>query len=559
MIPKDELYKVMVWTYFMLKFWQKIFVFQVVAALSAALPVFAQNFTIENPTKGVSGQVRGIESTSFDDFISTDESRGGRTLRHKSSGQLLSDMMGKEGARTILCGSATNICDLDTQDCYSCHSGEVMGIGSDYYKQVTGKCFPKNVQRSELQKWCSSYETWQPSPFGGGYYKMVNREYRKEDEAFLLSTNISGLWGLISSTSVLKEYFVDKDNKKYYLAYDRGNPTLKYAEGGNTEDCEVLPIKLNKMSGCFFCPLARVIFDTANTAAGISFGKFAPSFQNLIAVAFALWLAFASLNVVFTLTKQDASKYITSMLKQGGKFMFAYFLLTYEQDLFRLFISPILSTGLEMGDKIKAFGQLKSQVDLGGDYVASVGGEYFAAGGIYNKIEAFLRGVQQQLAVLQAVGSSLFCVAGNELSWKALINKKYIVYSVKDFFLGAILFIFGLLLTVSFAFYFMDALLQLSILGAMLPMMIAGWPFKVTAKYATEGLKMLLNTTFIMFFTGFVISVEITLIDSALEFVNEDRAHMDAGTGKGLTGLFNAINNQDSEAIRKLTDIKHRT
>lgn len=381
-------------------------------------------------------------------------------------------------------------------------------------------------------------------------------------EGFKKKTTVSA--GGIVQVSLEKMTFVDKDNHKYVLAYDDGNPTLKYADKDTTvEGCEVLPIKLHKMSGCFFCPLALVVYNTANDVTKLSIDSFAGAFQNLMIVAFAIWLAFSSLNIVFTLTKQDASKYITGMLKQGGKFLFAYFLLSNPEDLFRFFIEPVLETGMNMGTAILSKANAASLNEpLEG--ITCDGGNFFS-NELYCKIHNFLENVQRQLAVLQAIGTTLFCIGGNEISVNGLFKiKKNVRNIMSDFLLGAILFIFGILLTISFAFYFLDSMLQLCVLGAMLPMMIAGWPFKVTAKYATEGLKMLLNTTFTMFFTGFVVSVELELISQSLNFAKEssDAAKgMEKGLDEihdsvsGLAGIFDEINEQDTNGIRDYTDI----
>lgn len=540
-----------------MRIWWKIFVFQIVALIIATTSAYGQSFGAGfgeyiNPDTG--------KASEFSMGVTEYATRGGL---QNSDGKKAVDVL--KAGPLIYCGDYDTTCVNGKQVCWGCRVTGRLGIALVAETHEHGRCFNGdfNSTKDAAKNWCPQISDGVAitaaivgsiaSIWAGA--SNVSTQRRQHPNGFLEQKSIRILFWKID-TNKSERTFTGKgpDGKehKYLLAYDQDNPTLKYADGGSTEGCEVLPIKINRLSGCFFCPLARVVFDTANDAARLSFDKFAKSFQYLIVIAFAVWLAFASLNIVFTFTKQEANKYITNILKQGGKFLFAYFLLAYPQDLFSLFISPILSTGLEMGDRIKYLSDSTGVSDVYTGEKES--GEYFAIGGIYDKIEIFLKNIQQQLAVLQAIGSSLFCIGANEITWKALVKKEIIGYSLRSFLLGAILFIFGLLLTVSFAFYFLDGLLQLSILGAMLPMMIAGWPFKVTAKYATEGLKMLLNTAFIMFFTGFVISVEITLIDSALDYVNEKANIVDV-KDKGLNALFNAINNQDTEKIRKLTDI----
>lgn len=600
---QDELYKVTLGTSLMLKFWQKMFVFQLVAMLIAITPSFGQSWG--NNYDG-SGDNAGNGSNSGDsidfDQMERDELAQNaqrimedaklqqddpeayeRKKKMQESGILGADgkinlnpatsqsgiqgqtvlefakenklTIGGKSAEEILkdkeiayCGTVNDKCNRKTHVCWRCTVTDDQLVGRK--KHELGICLEGdyNSTSKEAGKRCEQFSKDETEMF-----TVVWRwTARPSPDGFLAVDKSKLFWFLTTHDNEDERTFTGKgpDGKehKYILAYDQNNPTLRYADGGNADGCEVLPIKLNKLSRCFFCPLAQVIFDTANEVAGMSLGMFGKSFQNLILVAFAVWLAFASLNIVFTYTKQDASKYVTSIIKQGGKFLFAYFLLVYYDDLFRLFISPILVTGLEMGDKIKSI-DISATVNCEN----SSSGGLFASGGLWCKIEQFLTNVQQQLAVMQAIGTTLLCVGGNTLSFKDLI-KGHAMDGVRCLALGLILFIFGLLLTVSFAFYFLDALIQLCILGAMLPLMIAGWPFKVTASYATTGLKMVLNTAFTMFFTGFVISVELGLINSALEFINSEK-NVGNNSGVGLNGLFNALNNQNIDDVYDLVNV----
>ena len=47
-------------------------------------------------------------------------------------------------------------------------------------------------------------------------------------------------------------------------------------------------------------------------------------------------------------------------------------------------------------------------------------------------------------------------------------------------------------LIIAFSFYLVDAIVQLGIVGALLPFMIATWPFKISSKYSKIGWNMIL-------------------------------------------------------------------
>lgn len=524
----------------MFKNWKKIFVFQLVVMIITTFPALGQTLSDNSDAE----YIKFLKQYADD-----------KTIKSKRTGKLLSELLDQSGSTGVICGSEQTMCK-ENEKCWKCVTQTTitrggMNAGTNTSIDENGYCVDSSKDKEYVKKnFCRTN-------LRTSLISLV-----EAPEGFKKKTTVSA--GGIVQVSLEKMTFVDKDNHKYVLAYDDGNPTLKYADKDTTvEGCEVLPIKLHKMSGCFFCPLARVIYDTANEVTDLSISSFAGAFQNLMIVAFAIWLAFSSLNIVFTLTKQDASKYITGMLKQGGKFLFAYFLLSNPEDLFRFFIEPVLETGMNMGTAILSEANAAS-LNEPPEGITCDGGNFFS-NELYCKIHKFLEDVQHQLAVLQAIGTTLFCIGGNEISVNGLFKIKENVRNImSDFLLGAILFIFGILLTISFAFYFLDSMLQLCVLGAMLPMMIAGWPFKVTAKYATEGLKMLLNTTFTMFFTGFVVSVELKLISESLNFAKESS---DAAKGmekglddihdsvSGLAGIFDEINEQDTKGIRDYTNI----
>ena len=64
---------------------------------------------------------------------------------------------------------------------------------------------------------------------------------------------------------------------------------------------------------------------------------------------------------------------------------------------------------------------------------------------------------------------------------------------------------FAFLLSIAFAFYMIDAVVQLGIVGALTPFLVASWPFKATSQYTSSGFKMLLNSAFIFVFIGLAV------------------------------------------------------
>lgn len=471
-----------------------------------------------------------VEPKSIEEF--------GKNLKYGS--QTLTDVLKTLGSENEghPCGTIDNICS-GNQTCWKCTTSQTVYRGgmnaySVTYDSYEGRCFDKSKSKDAIKnEWCK-----------GGTLSAA-------PEGFQGSSTTSAV-GVVTTSN--KEYIFTDGTHSYILILDGKNAALAYGDSGEiTRGCEVLPIKIYNMSGCFFCPLSKVVFEAADEIASMSFSAFGNVLRKLLVIAFAIWLAFASLQIVFTYTKQDGNKYLSSILLQGGKFLFAYILLSNPSDIFNFFITPVLTAGIDMAEGIAALPNVEPT-----NYTPSVlsSQTMFNSGGLYTKIEYFLASVQSQLAAMQAIGSSLFCVGGHQMIDGGIVNtifnfKSNLRNGLHMLTLGLILFIFAFLLTISFAFYFLDALLQLAIIGAMMPLMIAGWPFKLTASYATSGFQMVMNTFFTIFFTGFVVSTEITLIDKTLIEVGGG----ESSTASGLGGLFNAINEQNEDEIQKLTDI----
>ena len=52
---------------------------------------------------------------------------------------------------------------------------------------------------------------------------------------------------------------------------------------------------------------------------------------------------------------------------------------------------------------------------------------------------------------------------------------------------GVLAFTLSFVFALAFAFYLVDAVVQLGIAGALMPFLIASWPFKITFGYTKKG------------------------------------------------------------------------
>lgn len=103
---------------------------------------------------------------------------------------------------------------------------------------------------------------------------------------------------------------------------------------------------------------------------------------------------------------------------------------------------------------------------------------------------------------------------------------------------------FAWLISLAFAFYLVDATVRLGIVGALMPFLIASWPFKVTSKYTNQGFTMFMNTFFTYAFMGLVVSINIQLMGISL-----------TGGQGGLDAIEEALNGNSVKVLSDLLDI----
>lgn len=498
-------------------------------------------------------------------------------------------------------------CDRETQKCIKGTARSSLNSGSSTYGGTQSNtitttincfCVDKNATASDYNHW-----SW-----------LAFATLRYEDAPDGCDGTVShrvetGALGVFESSN--KQVCYDSSDGHRYCAYIHGDrTTIEYAneekENAAIRGCEVLPVKLYNYRKCFFCPLVGVIYDGVSKMADLSFAKMSGAFAVLLAVGFAIWIALQVLTQVSSLTKQDAPKFLAALIKQSYKVIIAFFLLHYSSQVFTYIINPIVETGLTFGKNMLTTRDIFRGInyDENGKYIRQAqitGGAHFNLD-TYDQLEQYVVAVQQEIAFMQAVGGSLVCTGtnlmmGNELSWwqKAraplavptlgLIGGRVVSKWVDQFadgfqmfVQGAAIGIFGFLLSLAFAFYLIDAIVQVGIVGALLPFLIASWPFKPTAKYTSTGMNMLLNSAFVFLFMGMVISVNVLLINEALnqtadehqseqltqcsdpayykEHAQECAKLLDDTPRMGaLYNMAQALNSQDANKLKDLTDI----
>lgn len=352
--------------------------------------------------------------------------------------------------------------------------------------------------------------------------------------------------------------------------------TATSASGRTFFKCDVIPVRYYNNRECKFCQMIGFLYHSVDDITVKSYNALGKSFAIVLVVGLMVWLAMKTLTFVSSLTKQDAAKYITEIIQQSYKFIIAFFALVYYDDVFRLIIDPLLVAGLQFGKEFVEVESVAHRFDLPdsitstlevfknpakyGDALAVIPSEYnentqnvFYSFKIFETMENFAYNVNLQYTLLQVIGGGLNCIGWKYLLWQVAGAGWELGLGIGCLIYGLAFSVFGFLLCLAFIFYLLDAVVQLGFVGALLPFLIASWPFKITSKYTSTGFKMLLNSIFTFILMGVVVKVSMELVNMAVD-INTQTRGSDSETSS-LALLVEALDTTNTERLKQMVNV----
>lgn len=312
---------------------------------------------------------------------------------------------------------------------------------------------------------------------------------------------------------------------------------------GVTRGCVPLPAKLAESRSCIYCPLFKTIFNAAQSMSTKAYDKLAGPLANVMLIGFAIVIAFMVLKNVSSFTKQDAPKFVTELLVNMFKVLVAYYMLKNANIVYGYIVGPVLKAGFEFGSSL-LFAKNDSYLaacDVSKTLQNVSNGVMPAY--LYTNLDCFIRAVQAEVAVPQSVGSSLMCVARNA-GKESIGPVRNVLWDFGMMFQGFAIWVMGWIISLAFAFYLIDATIQLGIIGALMPFLIACWPFKATRNYTSKGWGIFMNTFFVYVFMGLVVSINVELLGRGL-----------TGSKGGFDAIMKALNGNNVQELKELLDI----
>lgn len=311
---------------------------------------------------------------------------------------------------------------------------------------------------------------------------------------------------------------------------------------GVTRGCVPLPAKLAESRSCIYCPLFKTIFNAAQSMSTKAYDKLAGPLANVMLIGFAIVIAFMVLKNVSSFTKQDAPKFITELLVNMFKVLVAYYMLKNANIVYGYIVGPVLKAGFEFGSSL-LFAENKYLAACDVSKTLQNVSNGVMPTYLYTNLDCFIRAVQAEVAVPQSVGSSLMCVARNA-GKESIGPVRNVLWDFGMMFQGFAIWVMGWIISLAFAFYLIDATIQLGIIGALMPFLIACWPFKATRNYTSKGWGIFMNTFFVYVFMGLVVSINVELLGQGL-----------TGSKGGFDAIMKALNGNNVQELKELLDI----
>jgi len=169
----------------------------------------------------------------------------------------------------------------------------------------------------------------------------------------------------------------------------------------------------------------------------------------------------------------------------------------------------------------------------------------------YAVLENLAYNINLNYSLLQTIGSTLWCVGSRYMALLYGASFENFGLGFVCMIYGACFCIMGFLLSLAFVFYILDAIVQLGIVGALLPFLVACWPFKITSKYTSAGFKIFLNSIFTFMMMGLVARVGMELISVAISINTEGGAAGDSA----IAALVEALDTIDTEKLKKMVNV----
>lgn len=286
---------------------------------------------------------------------------------------------------------------------------------------------------------------------------------------------------------------------------------------------------------CPVCGIFETILISNQNLASGAFTALASSLSDLVLLGFLLFIAYEVLVLVGSPSGQKTGKFLTTIVNQGFKVAVAVFILKEPSLIYNLCLGPLIEGGFEMGLELVPTSNLQIIDQYAGKYNNFDTTNEMLTAKFLQKLMGAVEGFNHEAALIPAIGRALICNSWIQPILDILPHLSLLVE-------GALVYVFGLMISLAVGFYLLECAIQLGIICCLVPMLVACWPFKLTSRYTKTGWHMILNIVFRFIMMGVVISTAVELIQQALT------------TGSSLSDLETWLNTNDIDSLAEAMD-----
>ena len=286
---------------------------------------------------------------------------------------------------------------------------------------------------------------------------------------------------------------------------------------------------------CWFCPIFGSLFDAMNKIATSVTTNLSEIFLAIMGTALLFSIGFKTAKMLTSLQAVDLMQYLTDLFRHLGRAIIASALLWTSLSVFTYIVSPFLTMSLTLSTSILNEGGFMAQM-----IDASQGGvikeidvcneeDTDALPLILSEEKNLQSGNAPQEAFAPSVKAALMCMMKTisasliggmaigatfyEFGWWDLT---FIFPNILAVATGALIVIGHLLIFIAVPFKYIDSMVRLAFVCALMPLWVVLWVFEATRGYTKKAWDMFLSTCAIFLCMSVVLILVIHLINAAL-------------------------------------------
>lgn len=308
---------------------------------------------------------------------------------------------------------------------------------------------------------------------------------------------------------------------------------------GDNSVCKVAEMEKKYQSSCYSCIVVKTLLEKFINACTKVSDLCRRAAVQVLLVATLLWVAFWALKTISSVASLEPSSIVNTLLIQGFKILFAYVVIESGIEVFMIYVvSPILVAGADFGTAILANSQSHLSMTPSPDYTYS--GVELLSADMLNKIMGFNESLDRVVSTNLVIGHALTCHSVNAGAWvnHSIMDFQIIVPNVWIWLCGAAIWFAGFMLVLAVSYYLLDISFKIGIAIMIFPLLMALWPFSITAGKVKTCIKTMLSSAAIFAFLAITTSYAMAMISVTLRDVPELFERVEKGDSKWISDTF---------------------